>query len=168
AAATGEPDSARTAADSVRPVSNPPFRFPIQRNYYTSFYTDYVVTQFDNSFLANNYQVFGYTGPNGAIYLNPGFNFLTKVAISDLFEDQRVIGGFRINPNLDNEFMLAWEQRKHLWDHQIVLDRQTFASAPIAPDAISTFNLKVNTSTVKYAVKYPFSPVLAVRFSVLY
>lgn len=161
-------DTTTVSNDSSRAEENAVFRFPIQRNYYTSFYTDYIVTQFDNSFLANNYQVFGYTGANGAIYLNPGFNFLSKVAISDLFEDQRIIGGFRVNPNLDNEFMLAWEQRKRLFDHQIILDRQTFANAPIAPDVIANFSLKVNTSTVKYSIKYPFNPVSALRLSILY
>ncbi len=161
-------DTGAARRDSIITPKGNKFVFPIQRNYYTSFYTDYIVTQFDNSFLANNYQVFGYTGLNGAIYLNPGFNFLSKVAISDLFEDQRIIGGFRINPSLDNEFMLAWEQRKRLVDHQIVLDRQTFATVPFAPASLTAFNLKVNTSTAKYSVKYPFSPVSAVRFSLLY
>jgi Tol biopolymer transport system component len=141
------------------------FRFPIPRNYYTSFYTDYVVTQFDNSFLANNYQVF--SGGGSPIYLNPGFNFLTKIAISDLFEDQRIIGGFRINPSLDNEFMLAWEQRKRLWDHQVVLDRQTFARVPTAIDGVNLV-ATVNTHTFKYSIKYPFSPVSAIRISALY
>jgi Tol biopolymer transport system component len=142
------------------------FKFPIQKNYYTSFYTDYVVTQFDNSFLANNYQVFA--GGGTPIYLNPGFNFLTKVAISDLFEDQRVVGGFRINPNLDNEFMLSWEQRRNMLDHQVVLDRQTFASAPVSPSGSQYFTAKVNTSTLKYSIRQPFSPVSAMRYSLLY
>jgi Tol biopolymer transport system component len=142
------------------------FRFPTQKNYYTSFYTDYVVTQFDNSFLANNYQVF--SGGGSPVYLNPGFNLLTKVAVSDLFEDQRIVGGFRINPSLDNEFMLAWEQRKRRFDHQVVLDRQTYARASVnIPDG-SSFTGKIITSTFKYAVKYPFSPIAALRFSVLY
>jgi hypothetical protein len=142
------------------------FKFPIQKNYYTSFYTDYVVTQFDNSFLANNYQVFA--GGGTPIYLNPGFNFLTKVAISDLFEDQRILGGFRINPNLDNEFMLSWEQRRNMLDHQVVLDRQTFSSAPVSPSGSQYFIAKVNTSTIKYSIKQPFSPVSAMRYSLLY
>src|SRR5207253_1077558 len=90
-----------------------------------------------------------------------------KVAISDLFEDQRITGGFRINPSLDNEFMLSWEQRKGLWDHQVILDRQTFARVPTTADGFN-FTTKVNTHTVKYSLKYPFSPVSAVRFSLLY
>ena len=138
------------------------FKFPIQKNYYPSFYTDYVVTQFDNSFLANNYQVFA--GGGSPVYLNPGFNFLTKLAISDLFEDQRILGGFRINPSLDNEFMLSWEQRKKLVDHQILIDRQTFARVPLG----GNYFAKVNTQTVRYSIKYPFSPVSAMRLSLLY
>jgi hypothetical protein len=142
------------------------FKFPIQKNYYTSFYTDFVVTQLDNSFLANNYQLF--TGGGAPIYLNPGFNFLTKIAVSDLFEDQRIVGAFRINPSLDNEFMLAWEQRKRLFDHQILVDRQTTARAPLTNDLVTGVFAKINTHTVKYSVKYPFSAVSAVRFSLIY
>lgn len=153
--------------DSTAKTKGPaPFRFPIQRNYYTSFYTDKIITQFDNSFLANNYQIFA--GGGSPIYINPGFNFLTKVSISDLFEDQRITGGFRINPNLDNEFMLAWEQRKRIFDHQVVLDRQTFNSVPIGANGATYFNARIHTSTVKYAIKYPFSTVDAVRLSLLY
>ncbi len=150
---------------TAKKLNNSLFRFPIQKNYYTSFYTDYVVTQFDNSFLANNYQLF--SGGGSPIYLNPGFNFLTKLAISDLFEDQRIVGGFRINPSLDNEFMLSWEQRKKLFDHQILVDRQTFAKVPLLDPSFNFF-AKLNTSTVRYSVRYPFSPVAALRLSVLY
>jgi Tol biopolymer transport system component len=161
------PVAAQTGArtDTAKKAGPEPFRFPIQRNYYTSFYTDYVVTQFDNSFLANNYQVFA--GGGTPIYLNPGFNFLTKVAISDLFEDERIVGGFRINPNLDNEFMLSWEKRRRLWDHQLVLDRQTFQSVPSFDNNLSYF-ARVNTHTAKYSIKYPLNPVNALRFSVLF
>jgi len=151
---------------AVKKTGSSQFRFPIQKNYYTSFYTDYVVTQFDNSFLANNYQFFA--GGGSPIYLNPGFNFLTKIGISDLFEDQRIVGGFRINPSLDNEFMLSWEQRKKQFDHQILLDRQTFARVPVFPEFLENVFAKVNTHTVRYSVKYPFSPVSAVRLSLLY
>ena len=144
-------------------VSSP---FPLPRNYYTSFYTDYLVTQFDNSFLANNYQVF--SGGGSPVYLNPGPNFLSKIAISDLFEDQRIVGGFRINPGLDNEFMLSWEQRKGRLDKQLLLDRQTFQSVSSVNDAGATYDSKVNTHIVKYSVKYPFSPVASVRGSFLF
>lgn len=152
--------------DSVVNAKKNPLKFPIQQNYYTSFYTDYVVTQFDNSFLGNNYQKF--SGGSSPVYLNPGFNFLSKIAISDLMEDQRILGGFRINPNLDNEFMFSYEQRKRLLDHQIIFDRQTYARVPIVASDGTGYTTKVNTQTLKYSFKYPFSPVAAVRVSLLY
>lgn len=153
-------------ADSAKGKAAQPFRFPVQKNYYTSFYTDKIVAQFDNSFLANNYQIF--MGGGSPVYLNPGFNFLTKVSASDLFEDQRITGAFRINPSLDNEILLSWEQRKRLFDHQVVLDRQTFYRVPVATSNQTFFNARINTSLIKYSVKYPFSPVAAVRLSFLY
>ncbi|MBL7933475.1 MAG: hypothetical protein JNL60_16335, partial [Bacteroidia bacterium] len=155
-----------TKLDSLKKKSDGKLKFPVQKNYYTSFYTDNVVTQFDNSFLANNYQVF--TGGGAPLYLNPGFNFLTKVSISDLFEDQRITGGFRINPQLDNEFMLSWEQRRRIFDHQIVLDRQTFYKVEVGDDQGKYFDARIHTSTVRYTVKYPFSQVSSVKGSLLY
>ena len=159
--------TAQPGGDSLRKKTTVQgLKFPLQKNYYTSFYTDQVVTQFDNSFFANNYQVF--SGNGQPIYLNPGFNFVTKVAISDLFEDQRLVGGYRINPNLDNEFMLSWEQRKNLFDHQVVLDRQTFQDATVADASGRSYPARINTSTLRYSVKYPFNPAAALRLSALY
>jgi Tol biopolymer transport system component len=152
--------------DTVKAKSDGRLKFPIQRNYYTSFYTDNITTQFDNSFLANTYQVF--PGGGSPVYLNPGLNFLTKVSISDLFEDQRITGGFRINPSLDNEFMLSWEQRKRLFDHQFLVDRQTVTKVLIGDENSAFFRANIITNSVKYSVKYPFSPVAAVRLSLLY
>lgn len=161
-----QPHGQASKQDSLKKKSDGKLKFPVQRNYYTSFYTDNVVTQFDNSFLANNYQVF--TGGGSPLYLNPGFNFLTKVSISDLFEDQRITGGFRINPQLDNEFMLSWEQRRRIFDHQIVLDRQTFYKVEVGDAQNKYFDARIHTSTVRYTLKYPFSPVAAVKGSLLY
>jgi Tol biopolymer transport system component len=152
--------------DSVQPKGKAPFRFPIQRNYYTSFYVDNIVTQIDNSFLANNYQV--YAGGGVPIYLNPGFNFLTKVSISDLMEDQRITGGFRINFNLDNEILLSWEQRKRMFDHQFVFDRQSFANSAFTTKTGDNFYARINTNSFRYSIKYPFSEVAALRVSLLY
>jgi hypothetical protein len=166
AAGTGTVNGKTTGSDSLKKKGPPAFKFPIQKNYYTSFYTDQVVTQFDNSFFSNNYQIF--SGDGQPIYLNPGFNFVTKVAISDLFEDQRIVGGYRVNPSLDNEFMLSWEQRKKLFDHQVLLDRQTFANSSITDATGNSYDAKINTTSLRYSVKYPFSPVAAVRFSMLY
>ena len=93
------------------------FRFPIKQNYYINFAVDNVIAQLDNSFIAMTYQPF--TG----FYVNPGLTFFTKMAASDLFEDYRIVGGFRIGWNFNNEYFLSVENRKKLWDKQLVLHR---------------------------------------------
>ncbi|MFL5753032.1 MAG: TolB family protein, partial [Bacteroidia bacterium] len=91
------------------------FSLPIQRNYYTNFSVDNVVTQFDNSFLNQSYQRFtGY-------YINPGMNGFFKISMSDLFEDYRIVGGVRISGNLNNEYFVSIENRRKLIDKQLIL-----------------------------------------------
>jgi hypothetical protein len=60
--------------------------------------------------------------------------------------------------------MLSWEQRRGRFDHQILVDRQTIGQVT---DASNVTN-KVNTHIARYSIKYPFSPVSAVRVSLLY
>jgi hypothetical protein len=146
--------------------TNKTLNFPIQKNYFTSFYTDYIVNQLDNSFLNNNYQFFN---PSGSpIFLNPGFNIMNKVGISDLFEDQRIIGGYRLNFTFDNEFMLQYEYRKKRIDHEFAIGRQTFRRVPLFPDIVDNLYGKTNTHTARYSLKYPFSEVSAIKMSALY
>lgn len=141
--------------------NNYQIKFPILQNYYTSFYTDYIVTQIDNSFLGNNYQKF--SGGGSPLYLNPGSNALFKVSISDLMENQKILAGFRINPSLDNEFMLSWEQRRWLIDHKVIFDRQMTSNVPE-----NNYYSKIITHTINYSIKYPFSPASSTRISFLY
>ncbi|MBK6985546.1 MAG: PD40 domain-containing protein [Bacteroidetes bacterium] len=136
-------------------------RFPIQQNYYTSFKTDQVVTQLDNSFLGTNYQRF--TGGGSPVYLNPGLNALFKIGLSDLFEDKRIVAGFRIAGSLDNEYLLSWENRIKNVDRQLVLHRQSFLKvngyAGVA---------KILTHDARYTWKIPFSEVSATKLSIMY
>lgn len=143
-------------------VAQNEFRFPIQQNYYTAFYTDYVVTQLDNSYLSTTYQ--RYTGGSNPIYLNPGLNALFKIGLSDLFEDRRIVAGFRISGSLDNEYMLSYENRKRLIDHQVMLHRQSFLKVAGYYGELA----KIQTHDVRYSVKLPFSEVSATRFSIMY
>jgi Tol biopolymer transport system component len=136
-------------------------RFPIQQNYYTNFKTDQIVSQLDNSFLATNYQRF--TGGGSPIYLNPGLNALFKVGLSDLFEDKRIVAGFRIAGSLDNEYLLSWENRIYKIDRQLVLHRQSFLKV----NGYSGIS-KVQTHDARYTWKLPFSEVSATKFSLLF
>jgi hypothetical protein len=142
-------------------AANGELRFPVQENYYTSFKTDQVVSQVDNSFLGTNYQRFA--GGGSPVYLNPGLNALFKIGLSDLFEDKRIVAGFRIAGTLDNEYLLSWENRIKKVDGQLVLHRQSFLKvnnyASIA---------KVQTHDARYTWKIPFSEVSATKLSLMY
>jgi hypothetical protein len=158
-----KPEQAATDTVSNKSsVAQNEFRFPIQQNYYTAFYTDYVVTQLDNSYLGTSYQRF--TGGSNPIYLNPGLNALFKIGLSDLFEDRRIVAGFRIAGSLDNEYMLSYENRRKMFDHQLVLHRQSFLKVAGYYGNLA----KINSQDVRYSVKRPFSEVSATRLSVMY
>lgn len=155
------PPANNTAANN----DNGDFKFPIKQNYYVNFAIDNVVAQLDNSFLAMTYQPFtGY-------YVNPGINFFTKMAASDLFEDYRIVGGFRIGWNFNNEYFLSIENRKKLWDKQLVLHRLALPYT-LNTNAISNidyaFQVKSLTHDVQYKLKYPINEVSSVRGTLYY
>lgn len=156
-------DTAPASTSSLTANSNQPneLRFPIQQNYYTNFRVDQVVSQLDNSFLGTNYQRF--TGGGSPIYLNPGLNVLFKVGLSDLFEDKRIVGGFRIAGSLDNEYLLSWENRIKNVDRQLVLHRQSFLKVS-GYAGLS----KIQTHDARYTWKIPFNEVAATKISLMY
>ena len=146
----------KTNLDSIS-FKEKEFVFPVMRNYNLFYSTDYVVSQIDNSFLNSNYQRF--TGGTGEIYLNPGFTGLFKIGLSDLFEDKRIVAGFRISDLHDNEFMMSYENRLKRWDKQLVFHRQT------VPKIYSGILARLFTHEVRGTLKFPFNEVASLRGS---
>lgn len=138
-------------------LANPEFVIPKQRIYFRVFMTDQLVTQFDNNFLNPSYQKF--TGSE--VYFNPGLNGLFKIGLSDVFEDYRIVGGFRLSTDLkSNETFLSYEDRALRWDKMLMFYRQSFPTSRTdfgAPKTIS--------HQLKYGLKYPFNEVLSIRTS---
>jgi hypothetical protein len=133
------------------------FTYPDQRNYNVNFTIDRVVTQVDNSFSNQFYQPF-----TGAGSLNPGLSALTRMGISDLFEDYRIVGGFRFALDLNNnDYLLSYENLKRRLDKRITFQRQAYQGL--------TLNnvIKVHTHNVRYQVSWPFSELASVRASVM-
>ncbi len=152
-------ETAENSKDTAHLHSNEKKEFvlPILRNYYTNFAVDNVVTQLDNSYLNQTYQRFtGY-------YINPGVNAFFKVAMSDLFEDYRVVGGFRIAGNMNNEYYVSIENRKKLWDKQLILHRQTFLNV-----SDNDFLQKIHVHDGQFRLKYPFNEVSSIKGSFYY
>ena len=131
---------------------------PKQRNYETAFSSTYFVSQLDNTLLNQSYQLF--TG-GGAIYYNPGLNGFFKLGISDLMEDFRITGGFKLAGDLNsNEYFLSYENLKNRFDKQITFYRQALL--------LSEYGAKLHSHEMRFQGKWPFSDVSAVRGSVAY
>lgn len=130
------------------------------RIYNTSFYTNYIVSQVDFSFLNASYQA--YTG--GAVYYNPGLNMFFKLGTNDLFEDYKITGGVRFATDFDsNEYLLSFEDLKKRLDKQIILHRQVFKNTIYEPSKQFDTWIKTYTHEAMYVLRWPFSQVSAVK-----
>lgn len=131
---------------------------PKQRNYETAFSSNYFVSQLDNTLLNQSYQLF--TG-GGAIYYNPGLNAFFKLGISDLLEDFRITGGFKIAGDFNsNEFFISYENLKHRFDKEIVFYRQALL--------LPQFGAKLHSHELRFNGKWPFTDVSSIRGSAAY
>lgn len=135
---------------------------PKRLNYNVEYFINEIVTQIDFSFLNQNYQP--YTGGSSPIYLNPGFNALFKIGITDLLEDYRIVGGVRLNLNLaNNEYLLSFSNLKKRLDKEIIFHRQ-------ALENYDEFNniVRVYSHELYYVVKWPFNRIMAVKGTASY
>ena len=129
------------------------FKLPKQLNYFRFFTLDQVVTQFNNNFINQTYQK--YTG--GAFFFNPGLTGMVQFGLSDVFENYRISGGFKLSADLrSNEFLLSYEDRSKRLDKQYTFYRQSFPTN-------NSDGTKVLSHLLSYALKYPFSEVSSWR-----
>lgn len=131
---------------------------PGARNYNINFTTDYVLTQLDNSFMTDFYQNFSNAGN-----LNPGLSGLIKYGTSDLFEDYKIVGGFRLAGNFDNNtFMIMGEDLSRRIDRRLQLYRQ-------AQQVFDNLEVRqVVTYSGAYRMSYPINEVFSIRGSGIY
>lgn len=129
------------------------WEMPNGKLYKLNFARDYIHTQIDNNYLDQTYQRYS----PGAVYFNPGLNFLVKLGLSDVFEDYKLMGGIRIPINFNSgEQLIMLDFLKHRLDHRIVLHRQTFQNGGSTPD-------KWKTNEIRYRMSYPFNEVFSIR-----
>lgn len=127
------------------------------------YFMDYAVTGFNNMVLPQN-KFQPYAGGSGPIYLsnNNGFNGLIRMGISDLMEDYKFIGGFRVSPNLkDNDVMFSFlNQRKKLdWGFTYFRSKaQAFVNV-----GGTGYNGKLFQNYYLATLKYPFDKVRSLR-----
>ncbi len=133
------------------------------------FYNDYIVSGFNNNVLVNRFQPYG--GGSGPINLSNGnpFNGILRVGISDLMEDWKFAGGFRISPDLkNNEYVFSTQYLKKRLDYGFTYYRNALLNPPPYDDPNIPFNVKQTTNLYQATVSYPFNKVKSLRFNVAY
>ncbi|MBE0648782.1 MAG: hypothetical protein IH596_13510 [Bacteroidales bacterium] len=125
-------------------------------NYNVEYSIDEMVTQIDFTYLNTSYQPF--SGGNAPVFINPGFNVLFMMGVTDLMEDYRLTGGIRINFDLvNNEYMFSYSNLRRRLDHQILYHR-------VGTDDYGYYSyIRHKVNELYYIVTYPFTPVFNIR-----
>ena len=131
------------------------------RPYLPLFSINYVVTQLDNSLLNTTYEIFTGSGP---IQTTNRINALIKVGSSDLMEDYKFTGGFRLAGNLTiPEYYASFENLKKRIDKQFIFYKRGEVYASEQAGVVNGNNYEFRS-----VIKYPFSEVLSLRFNAFY
>ncbi|MBL7983521.1 MAG: hypothetical protein JNM91_00920, partial [Flavobacteriales bacterium] len=158
-----EPGSPSTPANTSQPSATDTLlvrrlTFPEQRNYNVNFATDEVLTQLNNQYDGRFYQPI-----TNSDALNPGLSGLTRMAMSDLFEDYGIVGGFRLALDLNNNhYLLKFRNMRRRIDKEFTVQRQAnqlFFDAAV---------VKVHTHQAQYRLSYPFSELASLRGTLMY
>ncbi len=130
------------------------------------FFNDYLVSGFNNNVLVSRFQP--YQGGNGPIQLsnNDPFNGILRVGTSDLFEDWKFAGGFRISPDLNNnEYVLSTQYLKKRIDYGFTYYRNSVKNPPLYDDTIF-YDVKEYSNLYQATITYPFNRIRSLRFNV--
>ena len=134
------------------------FVLPKSANYRVNFATDFVLSQIDNTFTNRFYQQF--SSPTS---ISPGLSGLIKLGMSDLFEDYKVIGGFRLSGSLDNnDYGLRFEKLDGRLDKIYTFQRQSLRQF------VDFSALQFHTHTAEYQLRWPFNELRSIRGSIIY
>lgn len=151
AADTSPADS--NAAPAPRPL-------PKASNYRLNYAIESITSQLDNTFSSAFYQPY-----EGAISAQPGLGGLTRVSMSDLFEDRRFVAGFRISGNLGNsQYAFSYSDLSGRLDRTVSLSRQ--GQQRVSSDGRSLVETHIHA--LRYQLSYPFDEVRSLRFAGLY
>ncbi|RAJ75552.1 hypothetical protein CLV59_109166 [Chitinophaga dinghuensis] len=139
--------------------------------YKLKFASDYLILQIDNSVLINRYQIF--TGPpgNNPIRLTDPVNGLIRIGVSDLFEDVKFNGGFRIPSSLQgSEYFFSTSYLKKRFDYKFTyyrkLDRSGGFNYTDDQNQQQFLPTKLVTNLYQGEMRYPFDQVRSIRLQV--
>ena len=126
------------------------------------FYVENIAASFNNSVLINRYQPYG--GGAGPIMLNSStpLNGLVRLGTSELMEDVKITGGFKISTNLkDNEWLLSYQNYKRRIDWGATYYRNVQEGS----DQYGNLLGRNYTNLYQGNVAYPFDKSKSIRLS---
>ncbi|NND77525.1 MAG: hypothetical protein HKN39_05030 [Flavobacteriales bacterium] len=133
---------------------------PGARNYNVNFTTDFALTQVGNSFNASFYQPLFNSASTGSVV--PGLGGLIKLGISDLFEDYKIVGGFRLGLRFDNnEYMLQYQNLRKRMDKIIQFERLANRQIDLS-NPNGNVQFKTHIHVLRFKLSYPINEVLRV------
>ncbi len=125
--------------------------------YHVKFSTEYVLSQLDNTVKFTPYQNF--TG-NGPIFQNPKLSPLIQVSITDLFENYRFTGGFRVPTNFSgSEYFLSFDYLEHRLDKHFMYYRRVSSKISENQTLPRRLFLKNKMNYIEGGLTWPFSPI---------
>lgn len=166
-------DSAAAVAESNEvqiPLMEPVLKKAKLLPYKLKFSSDYLIVQLDNSILINRYQPF--TGqPTGPIRLTDPLNGMIRIGVSDLMEDYKINGGFRIPSSLDGtEYFISASYLKKRFDFKFTYYRKVDKYSSLGTDSSGSilldFPAKMKTNLFQLDVRYPFDEARSIRMQV--
>jgi hypothetical protein len=126
------------------------------------FSVDYGSAGFSTGVLINRYQAYG--GGGGPIMLNSGtvLNGLIRLGTTELLEDVRITGGYKISTNLkDNEWLMSYQNYKRRIDWGATYYR----NVQQAGDQFGNLLGRYFTNLYQVNVSYPFDASKSIRLS---
>jgi hypothetical protein len=133
------------------------------------FSVDYGSAAFTDNVLINRYQ--RYNGGSGPVRLNSGtpLSGLIRMGTTELMEDVRISGGYKISTNLkDNEWLMSYQNYKRRLDWGLTYYRnvqQAGVDIVSGTSVIAQYPGKSFTNLYQVNVSYPFDKTKSIRLT---
>ncbi len=128
--------------------------------YRTTFKTDYITTQLDNSILFEGIESYG---GSGQFYGFPTPSILLRGSVKDIFEDYRLTGGVRVPISFNGvDYFLQFEDLKKRLDKEYSFFRSSRKNA-FDTGNFFPFTIKSITTLGQVRLKYPLDIYRSVR-----
>ncbi|HMK04039.1 MAG TPA: hypothetical protein VK489_07610 [Ferruginibacter sp.] len=128
------------------------------------FSVEYGSAGFSNNVLINRYQAYGGPNQSGPIMLNSGtpLNGLIRLGTTELMEDIKITGGYKISTNLkDNEWLMSYQNYKRRFDW----GGTYYRNVQEAGDNLGNFLGRIYTNLYQVNISYPFDASKSIRLS---